>query len=135
MKPEEEQEFRIKDAGHRSGRTANARRTIGVREQENTPAGHASPRSKPALQESLCSPISKMRSFEVFDLSNTNEPELILTAKARMPQHAQEKTRSSDVKYMITLVAREDVNGDFHKALVNITDTQHLDAIPRLELD
>ncbi len=72
--------------------------------------------------------------LRVFDLSNTNEPELVLTAKARMPQRAHEKSSTTDVQYMITLVAREDVNGDFHKALVSITDTQHLDAIPRLEL-
>ena len=35
---------------------------------------------------------------------------------------------------MITLVVREDVNGNLHKALANVTDAQHLDVIPRLDL-
>jgi hypothetical protein len=35
---------------------------------------------------------------------------------------------------MVTLVAREDVNGDLHKSLANLTDAQHLDVLPRLEL-
>ena len=52
-----------------------------------------------------------------------------------MPQPLHEKQPANpDLQYMITIVARQDGNGDFHKALVNITDTQHLDAIPRLEL-
>jgi hypothetical protein len=38
------------------------------------------------------------------------------------------------VQYMITLVVREDVNGELHKALANVTDTQHTDVIPQLEL-
>jgi len=52
-----------------------------------------------------------------------------------MPQPSHQKQPANpDLQYMITIVARQDVNGDLHKALANITDTQHLDAIPRLEL-
>jgi outer membrane biosynthesis protein TonB len=132
MKPEEEQEFRKRMLAIAADelRTHAGQSASGA---GNTPAGHASSRSKPASGK-FVQPDFEDAQLRVFDLSNTNEPELILTAKARMPQHAHEKTSSSDVQYMITLVAREDVNGDFHKALVNITDTQHLDAIPRLEL-
>jgi len=73
--------------------------------------------------------------LRVFDLGNVNEPELVLTAKARMPQPSREKQGASPgLQYMITLVAREDVNGEFHKALANVTDAQHLDVIPQLEL-
>ena len=86
-------------------------------------------------------PIFEDVQLRVFDLGNVNEPELILTAKARMPQRSPAKetgpsaqNQNKDLQYMITLVARGDVNGDFHKALANITDTQHLDAIPRLDL-
>jgi hypothetical protein len=52
-----------------------------------------------------------------------------------MPQTPHQKQPANpDLQYMITIVARQDVNGDLHKALANITDTQHLDAIPQLEL-
>jgi len=57
----------------------------------------------------------------------------VLTAKAHMPQRLRE-TATSDLEYMVTLVVREDVNGELHKALANVTDTQHTDVIPRLDL-
>ena len=64
--------------------------------------------------------------LRVFDLSSSNEPILILTAEAHMP--------ASDLQYIVSLVAREDINGDFHKALANVTDNEHLDVLPHLEL-
>jgi hypothetical protein len=73
--------------------------------------------------------------LKVFDLASINEPELVLTAKARMPHRSIAKDDASpELQYMVTLVARVDVNGDFHKALANVTDTQHLDVLPRLDL-
>ncbi len=38
------------------------------------------------------------------------------------------------MQYILTLVARDDIYGDLHKAFVNITDTQHMDVLPRMEL-
>jgi hypothetical protein len=71
----------------------------------------------------------------VFDLANINEPELVLTATARMPPGLHEtESVSPGPQYMVTLVVREDVNSEFHKALANVTDAQHLDVLPRLEL-
>jgi hypothetical protein len=131
MKPEEEQEFRKRMLAIAAD---EVRTRAGQPSQSaGTTTGHASQRSKPASGKFVQPDFEDVR-LRVFDLSNTNEPELVLTAKARMPQRAHEKSSTTDVQYMITLVAREDVNGDFHKALVSITDTQHLDAIPRLEL-
>ena len=72
--------------------------------------------------------------FHVYDLANVNEPEMVLTASAHMPSRANEKSAPSDAHYMLTLVAREDVNGEVHKGLANITDAQHLDVVPRLDL-
>ena len=43
-------------------------------------------------------------------------------------------SETPDLQYFITLVAREDIYGDLHKAFSKITDTQHLDALPRYEL-
>jgi hypothetical protein len=67
----------------------------------------------------------KLRSF---DLANTNEPVLVLTAEARIPG------TSPDVEYMTAIVARQDIYGDLHKAFARTTDNQHLDLLPRYEL-
>ena len=132
MQPGEEQEFRKKmlaiaadEVRARTGQPASASG------KPSQPAHTSSQRAKPtALQ-----PIFEDVQLRVFDLGNVNEAELVLTAKARMPQTPHQKQPASpDLQYMITIVARQDVNGDLHKALANITDTQHLDAIPSLEL-
>jgi len=62
--------------------------------------------------------------LRVFDLSNTNEPVLVLTANST----------SGELTYTTTVIAREDIYGDLHKAFAQTTDNQHLDALPRYEL-
>ena len=52
---------------------------------------------------------------------------LVLTTSAHMPRRAERE-------YFVTLVAREDLNGDLHKAFSNVTDSQHLDVRQRMEL-
>jgi hypothetical protein len=71
--------------------------------------------------------------LRVFDLSNSNEPVLVLMANAQIPKSAKQNA-GSEVQYMVTLVAREDIYGDLHKAYANVTDSQHLDVLPRVEL-
>ena len=98
------------------------------------PARASSQRSRATTAKPV-QPIFEDVQLRVFDLADINEPELVLTANARMPQPSRQKpSASSDLQYMVTFVAREDVNGDFHKALANVTDAQHLDVLPRLEL-
>jgi hypothetical protein len=48
-----------------------------------------------------------------------------------MPQARSEG--ASDLQYMITLVARQDIYGDLHKVFSNVTDSQHLDVLPRYD--
>jgi hypothetical protein len=68
--------------------------------------------------------------LKVFDLANVNEPVLVLSATARTSQTSTSPERS----LYFTLVAREDLNGELHKALSNVTDASHLDVTPRMEL-
>jgi hypothetical protein len=68
--------------------------------------------------------------LNVFDLSSSNEPTLVLTASARMPQRPTE----NEPQYFVALVARQDINGDFHKAFSSVTDNQHLDVEPKFQL-
>jgi hypothetical protein len=69
--------------------------------------------------------------LHAFDLSNSNEPIVVLTAKARMPARPN---AANDLQYIITLVARDDMYGDLHKVFSSVTDTQHFDVLSRLEL-
>ena len=66
--------------------------------------------------------------MNVFDLSITNEPVLVLTARAKLP------SASADLEYMIALVARQDIYGELHKVFAQTTDNQHLDVLPKYEL-
>jgi hypothetical protein len=68
--------------------------------------------------------------LNVFDLSSSNEPIMVLSASARMPQRSSE----NEPQYFVTVVARQDINGDFHKIFSNVTDDQHLDVEPKYEL-
>jgi len=64
--------------------------------------------------------------LRVFDLSNSNEPVLVLTAQAKLP--------ANDLDFMVALVARQDIYGDLHKVFAQTTDDKHLDAVPRYDL-
>ncbi len=64
--------------------------------------------------------------LRIVDVSSSNEPTLVLSATATSP--------SSGRQYMLTLVAHEDVYGELHKAFGSITDADHLDILPRMEL-
>ncbi|HSY99261.1 MAG TPA: hypothetical protein VK788_07180 [Terriglobales bacterium] len=132
MQPGEEQEFRKKMLAIAADEVrARAGQPASTSGKASLPA-HTSPQRAKAI---AVQPIFEDVQLHAFDLGNVNEAELVLTANARMPQSPRQKQPANpDLQYMITIVARQDVNGDLHKALANITDTQHLDAIPRLEL-
>jgi hypothetical protein len=89
--------------------------------------GRSGGREKPAL------PGFEDVQFRIFDLSSSNEPTMVLTASARMPDRATESALVG-LQYFVTLVARQDINGDIHKAFSNVTDQRHLDVEPKFEL-
>jgi hypothetical protein len=89
------------------------------------PAPRAAKKAKPPQ------PAFEDIKLHAFDLSNSNEPVLVLTAKARMPARPN---AASDLQYIITLVARDDIYGDLHKAFASVTDSGHFDVLSRLEL-
>jgi hypothetical protein len=131
MSPQEEQQFRKK-------MLAMAADEIRARAAQLAPASpsakpiQTSPQRGKATAAKPVQPTFEDVQLQVFDLADINEPELVLAAKAHMPQSSH--GANPDVQYMITLVAREDVNSDLHKSLANVTDNQHLDVIPRLDL-
>lgn len=134
LKPEEEQEFRKKMLALAADEVrARAKLLVAQSIAAPEPAKSSSPRKTAATK--LPQPDFEDVKLRVFDLNNSNEPVLILSAKARLPQSPKQKeVGSNDLQYLVTLVARQDVNLDFHKAYSNVTDTSHLDVIPQMDL-
>lgn len=130
MKPDQEQQFREKMLSLASNEvTARAKKFASDAEpQEPVHATARRSRAKVAGPQPQFGDIQ----LRIFDLSSSNEPVLVLTANAQMPS-----TSSSSLahrQYSIALVEREDINGDFHKVFSEVTDSDHLDVLPRYEL-
>lgn len=141
MKPEEEEKFRKKMLAMAADEIRARAAAIGASSTSSQQPIHRSTQHGKTAAKRV-QPIFEDVQLRVFDLADINEPELVLTANARMPQVPRKNQGASSdsasqaeaLQYMITLVVREDVNGDLHKSLANVTDTQHLDVIPQLEL-
>jgi hypothetical protein len=129
VKPDEEQQLRKKMLAL-AGEEVRARvkqvasEQIGATEEKRS--------AKPRTPAKPVQPSFEDVQLRLFDLSNSNEPTLVLIASARMPQRPNEE--AANLQYFVTVVARVDINGDFHKAFSNVTDTQHLDVTPKFEL-
>jgi hypothetical protein len=126
LKPDEEQKLRKKILAL----AADEVRAWAAQPESATskPAARA---SRPASKTKPPEPSFEDVQLHAFDLSNSNEPIVVLTAKARLPVRPGV---SSDLQYVITLVARDDMYGDLHKVFASVTDTNHFDVLSRLEL-
>lgn len=128
LKPDEEQKFRKKMLALASEAVqARARQILPL-----APGAKPGPRSSPSARVSAKGPQPSFENvqFHAFDLSNTNEPVFVWTATAQMPQ----ASAAADLTYFVTLVTKEDIYGDLRKLQTSVTDTRHLDEIPRMEL-
>ncbi len=130
LKTGEEEQFRKKMLALAAGEIA-ARASQLAPEKVGAPSAHSAARSGKAGRPTPPQPDFEDVKLQIFDLSNSNEPVLVLTAKARLPRRRNDTT--PDLQYMVALVAREDIYGDLHKAFSNLTDTQHLDVVPIME--
>jgi len=132
MKPEEEQQYRTKLLAMATDEVrGRARLLAGQTIQASEPAKNPGSR-KPAASKPPQPDFEEVQ-LHVFDLNSSNEPVLILSAKAHLPQNPKEN-ETSGPQYMVTVVARQDSNADFHKVFSSVTDTSHLDVIPQIEL-
>jgi len=80
----------------------------------------------------LPKPVFDDVSLRIFDLSNSNEPVLVLSAKTRPP--AAGATEGFEEPKEITLIARTNLEGELKKIFFSQTDSRHLDVTPRMEL-
>jgi hypothetical protein len=84
---------------------------------------HASKPSKPDFEDV---------NLRIFDLSNSNQPVLVFSAKIHPP--AANATGSVADPKEITLIARTNLEGELQKLFFSQTDSQHLYSAPRMEL-
>jgi hypothetical protein len=134
VKPAEEQPLRKKMLALASAQIRDRARQLASEGSEPAPARPSSQKTKtPAIRSAQ--PSFEDTQFRIFDLSTSNEPVLVLTAKAHFPSAVGTKASTgADVQYYVALVAREDISGELHKAFSNVTDSRHLDILPKLEL-
>jgi hypothetical protein len=77
-------------------------------------------------------PVFADVSLRIFDLSSSNEPVLVLSAKTQPA--AADAGGNVDPPKEITLIARTNLEGELRKLFFSQTDSRHLDMTPRMEL-
>jgi hypothetical protein len=104
-------------------------------------AGAAAKEAVPSRKKSISRKSGKLTTpspgfddvtLRIFDLSNSNEPVLVLSAKTRPP--AAGAAGSIEEPKEITLIARTNLEGEVQKLFFAQTDSRHLDLTPRMEL-
>lgn len=134
LKSDEEQKFRKKMLAMASDLIVARAKPA---ESESAPTPSKSPTRAGSARRTTKPPQANFDDvqFHAFDLSNTNEPVFVLSAKAQMPKPAGSASGAdSGLTYYITLVVKEDIYGDLRKLNATVTDTRHLDETPRMEL-
>jgi hypothetical protein len=134
VKSAEELQLRKKMLALASSEIRDRARQLASEVSESAPAATSTRKSKTIAIRST-PPSFEDTQLRIFDLSNSNEPVLVLTTTARLSHPVGARTSAgADLQYYVTLVAREDISGELHKAFSNVTDSRHLDILPRLDL-
>jgi hypothetical protein len=114
--------------------------TAGTKEGAIAPkkSSAAGSRAKSSTKTSKLSspqPLFDEVRLRIFDLSNSNEPVLVLSAKTVPPAASTTGSTGSIVEPKeITLIARTNLEGEIQKLFFSQTDSRHLDVTPRMEL-
>ncbi len=127
MKPPEEASYRKKMlqlAGELFAKTKTGNEPV-------NPSGSTHAKSRLPSASKTAQPAFEDVRLRVFDLTTSNSPVLILSAKTRA---ATSGNAQSELEQQITLVARTNLEGDLHKLFFSVTDAQHLDIAPQMEL-
>ncbi len=126
MKPAEE-------ASYRSKMLALAATQLHT--QASAATKEAAPAQKTASARKSAAKLPKPAfddvNLRIFDLSNSNEPVLVLSARTHPAAGA---TESLEEPKEITLIARTNLEGELKKLFFSQTDSRHLDVAPRMEL-
>ena len=97
----------------------------------------AKPAPKSARRMPQPEPVLENTQMIAYDLWNSNQPIVILTANAHIlepPAGTAHSEVDSERQYSITLVAYPDIYGNLRKLYSGVTDKFHLDVTPELQL-
>ena len=89
----------------------------------------AAKRNGPAIPKTAAIADYDVRAF---DLEYSSSPTVVLTAK--LPLAGVKAQDELNFSYFVTIVARVDINDQAQKIFSVVTDSNHLDAFPRMEL-
>ena len=123
LKPGEDEQFRKKMLAQA---TQVIRTQLKQKTSEDAARASAKTAAKAKSAMRLPDPAYQDVSLRVFDLSSSNQPIMVLEANVQVP--------GRDDPQHITLVARQDLYGELHNSLANITDTKHFDVTPQMHL-
>jgi hypothetical protein len=70
--------------------------------------------------------------LRAYDLDFSNSATLVFTAK--LPALDKKTLNGGEFDYFVTIVARQDFNGNVQKVFSSVTDSDYLDAVPRMEM-
>jgi len=137
VKPAEEAIYRNKMLDLAAAQI-RAQANAATKDAAATPKKSSATKSAAKSAGKLPTPAFDDVSLRIFDLSNSNEPVLVLSAKthpvvvsAGVPASA---TGNVEEPKEITLIARTNLEGELRKLFFSQTDSRHLDATPRMEL-
>lgn len=134
LKPDEEKKFRDKllaiaadEVGSRSAKISGASTPEDTAQAGKKDAGKGTARARAADRNVRAARAPEFHDIQMraFDISNTNQAVLVLTASANLT--------GDDKQYLVAVVAREDIYGDLHKLFTQSTDNKHLDILPRYD--
>jgi hypothetical protein len=108
---------------------------IEARAKNNTASrpAHAAAAHRAALPE----PVLETVQMSAYDVWRSNQPVMVLSAKAHMPPAPAGSAHSeydSELQYSLVIVAYPDIYNNLHQLYASVTDKFHLDMTPRLEL-
>ncbi|MGH9517437.1 MAG: hypothetical protein ACRD3P_17355 [Terriglobales bacterium] len=120
LKPEQEQKFL---------KTMTSMAKDEIRARASQLLGESEPAVKSTRKSTKATITPELQDVQmhVFDLTSSNEPVLVLTATASVPN------ARVPLQYSTALVTREDIYGELHKVFAEATDNHHLDVIPKYE--
>jgi hypothetical protein len=134
MSPSEEEGFRVKMLALATDELRKQSKAFETKVTASTAAPAAARQRRPGTKASPkpAQPTFDDVQLRVFDVAASNEPVLVLTATAHPPQANKEEAKLAD--YYLTLVTRSDIYGELRKLLSVVTDSDHLDVNPHLQI-
>ncbi|MGB0116723.1 MAG: hypothetical protein WCC78_03800 [Terriglobales bacterium] len=131
MKPEEEASYRSKMLDLAAKQLAPP---ASAATKEGTGRKTSASKSARKATNKAPEPAFDDVSLHIFDLSSSNEPVLVLSAKTHPVAAPADATAPVEEPKEITLIARTNLEGELRKLFFSQTDSRHLDVTPRMEL-